>query len=103
MQVVSESDRRNKSVAPPGIGRDIPSGTFAVAEHSAQRCHLDLKITLVDVGMRPDAGDQLILCDDLAGPIEQCNEDIEGAAAQANGIARVQQEPLCRQQAEGAK
>src|SRR5271156_6979920 len=103
MQVVSESDRRNKSVAPPGIGRDIPSGTFTVAEHSAQRCRLDLKITFVDLGMRPDAGDQLILCDELAGPIKQCNEHIEGATAQADRIARMQQEPLCRQQAEGAK
>ena len=103
MQVVRERDRCNKSVAPSGIGRDIPNATLAVAEHPAQRRHLDLKITFIDVGMRPDAGDQLILGDELARPIEQCNEGIEGAAAQANGLARVQQKPLCRQQAEGAK
>src|SRR6516162_334219 len=103
MQVVCEPDRRNKSVAPSGIGRDIPSTILAVSEHSAQHCHLDLKITFLDVGIRPYAGDQLNLCNDLAWPIKQCSEDIEGAAAQANGIARVQKEPLGRHQAEGAK
>ena len=99
MQVVHERDRRNKSVAPSDIGRDIPSVTLAVAEHPADCRHLDLKTTFVDVSVRPDAGDQLILCDELARPIKQRNEGVEGAAAQVNRIARVQQQPLCRQQA----
>src|SRR5271165_6262351 len=101
MQVVRERDRCDKSVAPSRSGREIPGATLAVAERSAQRRNLDLEITFLDVGMRPDAGDQVILGNELARPIEQCKEDIEGAAAQANGLARVQQQPLCRQQGKG--
>jgi len=97
MRVVRERHRRNKSVAPSGIGRDIPNVTLAVAEHPAQQRHLDLKTTFLDVDMRPDAGDQLIFGDKLARPIEQCSEDIESTAAQANGLAIAQQQPLCRQ------
>jgi hypothetical protein len=39
--------------------------------------------------LRPDAGDQLILGDEFSRPIEQCNEGVEGTAAQGGRFVEI--------------
>ncbi len=56
---------------------------------------------LLDNGVGPDGGDQIILADDLAAPRDQGHQDVERAAADAHGDAVAQQQALARNKLEG--
>jgi hypothetical protein len=58
---------------------------------------------LVNERVGPDPRHQLVLADHFAGALDEGNQDIESAASDANGLVALEQEPLSREQPEGAK
>ena len=76
---------------------------LAVAEGAAQGADLNLQIRFFDEGLRPDAGDQFLLADHLAGAFDQSGQNVEGAAAEPHRLVALEQEPLRRKEPERAK
>ena len=61
---------------------------------------MDPEVALLDVGVGPDAGNQLVLRHQLAGPLDQHDQDIERAAAEPDRSVGFQQQLLGRKQTE---
>src|SRR6187402_3547609 len=59
--------------------------------------------SLIHDRIRPGASDELFLGDNLAGALDQGDQNIECAAAKANRLLIFQQQALDRKQAKGAK
>ena len=91
---------RDEAVSLPLARLDEPPAVLPIAEHPPEGGHLELEVAFHDVGVGPDPGEQLGLADPLAGPFEQGEEDVEGAASDADGPARFQQKPLAGQDLE---
>src|SRR5258708_21516739 len=94
------SARRNCS---PDNGDDVTIAALAVAECSAQGTDLDLQVGLLDEGLRPDARDQFVLADHVAGALDQKDENVEGAAAEPHLSVALKQKPLLGKEQELAK
>jgi hypothetical protein len=71
---------------------------MAITEDPAEGRDMDPEIALFDERIRPDAGDQLLFGHELAGAVDQSNQNIERAAAEAHGLIPFQEELLCRKQ-----
>lgn len=93
-------DRRHEAIPSPGDGSQVPVAATSVTERSTQRGDLNLEIALLDEGMGPDAGHEVALADQLAGALDQRDQDVQGAAAQTHGLAGFQQESPCREEIE---
>ena len=91
-------DGGDKIVAPSGNGDDVAMAALAVAEGPAQGMYLDLEVRFFDEGLRPGMGDQFVLADHFAGAFHKGGQYIEGAASEADRLAALKQEPLCREQ-----
>jgi hypothetical protein len=79
--------------------RDIgnePIAFAAIAERFAQSGDVDPQGCLIDDGVWPSAGDELVLVDRFSGVFDQGNEDIECAAAETHRLATVEQRSLGR-------
>jgi hypothetical protein len=61
------------------------------------------QIAFLDAGGRPHAGDQLVLAQHFAGALQQRQQQVEGASAQAHGLPAVVQRALGGHQAVGAE
>jgi hypothetical protein len=55
---------------------------------------MDPQIDLINRNIGPDAGDQRILADDLAGVLNQGDQYVKCPATQRHGPVAIQQEPL---------
>ena len=64
---------------------------------------MDSEIGRLDECARPYASHELVLADQLARSLDQGNKDVQSATADPHGLVGVQQGPLCREQAKGAK
>src|SRR6185295_13954731 len=95
--------RRDEIVAPTDNGGDVTMAALTVAERSAQGTDLDLQVGLFDEGLRPDARDQFVLADHLAGALDQKGQNVEGAAAEPHRPIALKQKPLVGKEQERAK
>ncbi len=95
-----DDDRRHKTVAPAGDVGDVASARMAVTQRPPERRHMDPEVGVLDEGAGPDPGDEIILADQLAGVLDQGDEDVEGAAAEPDRLVALQEELLCRDQME---
>src|SRR5580658_7660000 len=68
-------------------------GALAIAEDPAQRADLNLQIRFFHECLWPDARHQCLFGDHLAGPFNQCGENIERTAAEPHGLVALEQEP----------
>ena len=89
--------RRQETVAAPCDRGDIAPAFAPVAQHLAQRRQVYAQGGVVDHRLWPDDGQQLVLVDDLAGALEQRQQQVHRAAAQAQGPLAFQQPSLERQ------
>ncbi len=64
---------------------------------------MDRKIAFHDDGIGPNAGHQLLPGDRLAGPLDQCDEDVPGTTAEAHKLIAFQQKALLRKDVERAE
>jgi len=80
-------DAPGETVTTTGHGADQ-----IAAEYLAQRVHLHRDIALLDHEAGPDTLEQLVLADQLAGPLDQDHEHVEGACAKQRRPA-VDQQP----------
>lgn len=62
---------------------------------------MDLEIAFLDKSVGPKPGHQLALADQLAGALNQREQDVQRAAAETKGFAGLQQEPLSRKRRNG--
>jgi hypothetical protein len=74
---------------------------LAVAERPSQGGDMDSEVALLDVDAGPDARDQLVLGDQVAGALDQRAEDAERAAAKPDGSVSLQQQLPGRKQPKG--
>src|SRR5262249_4236946 len=69
-----------------------------IAEHPAQGCDVDAQIGLFDMDVRPDQIHQIVLADHLSASLDQCDQDLHGAAAEVQRTVALEEDPLLRQQ-----
>ena len=72
-------DRGNETVASAADCRYVAITASALSERSSQCCDLDLEITLRHRSVRPNAGDQFVLVDHLAGMFNEPMQKLEAA------------------------
>ena len=68
-----------------------------------QSADLDLQIRFFHVRCWLGSGDQLLLADHLVGAFDQSGQDVEGATAEPHWFVALEQETLCRDEAERAE
>ena len=91
-------DARREAVAAAGHGADQ-----IATEHLAQGVHLHRDVALLDHEARPDTIEQLVLADQLAGPLGQDHQQVEGPCAERRRPAIDQQPSLDALQLEAAE
>src|SRR5262249_47564699 len=74
-----------------------------LAKRTAQCRHLDAKVALFDVRVRPHPGDEIVLGDQRAGALDQDAENLERAAAQPQRTIAIEQRLLSGKKAVGAE
>ena len=102
-RLVDARDRGDKAIAAPGNRRQVAIAAAAVAQRPPQPGDLDLEIAVLDEGVRPDPRHELALADQLAGALDQRDQDLQGAAAQTHRPAGLQQQPSRREQMKRAE
>ncbi|MNN28436.1 hypothetical protein D3C81_1420060 [compost metagenome] len=95
--------RRQEAVATPGNGGDVALAIAAIAERLAQRRQMHAQGRVVDHGIGPDDGHQFMLVDDVAGALQQGQQQVHGPAAQAQRAFALEQQALQRQKAKRAE
>ncbi len=86
----------DEAVASPVDRGDEPRRLGGVAERLAQLVDADLEHHVGHVGLRPERVEQLVLGDQLPGPLGQVAQQGEALRAQGNGIAVAPQHLVCR-------
>src|SRR5215471_2319941 len=71
--------RCNEAVTAPGDRLDAAPIRSPSIEHPAKRRGLHSQVTVIDHGLRPDSGEEIVFRDDLTGPLDQHSENIERA------------------------
>jgi hypothetical protein len=70
-----------KTITAPGDGLDAASLRSPLIENAAERCDLDGQVVVFDHRSRPDSGNDFVLQDEVAVPLDQYTEHIERARA----------------------
>jgi len=96
-------DWSDKAISLSGACLDKPAAVPTITKHLPEGSDLEPEILLNDVSIRPDLRQQLILADPLARPLKQRDEDIKGAASDAERLASLEQKALAGQQSEPAE
>jgi hypothetical protein len=81
---------------------DVAAAVLAIPEGPAQSADLDLQIGFFNKAFRPDARDQFVLADHLAGALDQKDKN-EGAAAEPHRPVALKRKPLLWEKRERAK
>ena len=102
-RLLDARDRGDKAIAAPGDRRQVAIAAAAVAQRPPQPGDLDLEVAVLDEGVRPDPRHELALADQLAGALDQGDQDLQGAAAQTHRPAGLQQQPSRREQVKRAE
>nr|WP_273229390.1 hypothetical protein [Pseudomonas kuykendallii] len=93
--VVHLLDVGDEAVAALAHVGDVVARFRAGSQRAAQRGDVHAKVDFLDEGARPDAGDDRLLADDLAGAFHQHQENVQRTPADAQrAIAVEQQAPL---------
>jgi hypothetical protein len=102
-RALSQHNRCDEAItATRNIGQ-VATARLAVAERPSHGSDMDFEIALLNVDAGPDARDQLVLGDQVAGPLEQRAQDVERAAAKPNGLVSLQQQLPGRKETKGPK
>ena len=64
---------------------------------------MDAEVSVVDQGVRPGRGHQVVLPDDLARGLDETKKQIERPAPERDALLPAKQEPLVRHEREGAQ
>ncbi|MEI9984172.1 MAG: hypothetical protein WDN69_13780 [Aliidongia sp.] len=67
-----------------------------MAKRAPERHHLIAEIAFLDDRARPDPTEQLVLADHLAGLLDQCQKNHQGAVTERHRHAVTLQPPFCR-------
>jgi hypothetical protein len=103
MRVLEDVDGGDESIAVTGDGDHEIVLIGTLPQRPPQRRDLTGEIVLVDDGVRPDAGQELIFADDVISPFEQRAEDVEGLRRDGDEEAVAPQPSLDRIDDERAK
>src|SRR3954453_1005968 len=95
-----DAHRGHEAVAAAGDGGQEAVAVLAVTQRLAERGDVDPEVALLDEGVGPDAGDKLVLADDLARPLDQGDQDVQRPAAERHRLVALEQELPRREQPE---
>jgi hypothetical protein len=99
-QHLREYDWSHEAVASSGNRRQKAVAAATIAQRPAQARDMHLEIALLDEGAGPDTGHELVLADQLAGALEQSDQNLQRATAEPHGLVSRHQEPSRRQKSE---
>ena len=77
---------RDKAVALAGDIHHVASTVAPVTERFSKTSNMHAQVSLLDRHIRPDARDQLLACEHFAWPFNQCDQDVECAAAERDWL-----------------
>ncbi len=97
---LGETDRSHEAIAATGNVGQIPSTRLAIAQCPPKRVDVNPEAALVDERVGPDAGHKFALADQFARALDQRGQNLESAAAEANGGFTFQQKLSRRKEAE---
>src|ERR1700687_5275135 len=103
LRVLHDCDRCNEAVATPRNVDDVAVSFTPIAERAAQCRDVNRKVGGANERVRPDPCDELLFADQLSRAFEQRDEDIESATAEMDRLLCLHEQPLPRQQPEGAE
>ncbi len=90
---------RDEAIAAAWTVDDVLVGGFVLAQRAAQRGDLNREVRIDDMRIRPGELDELVLSDKLAGMLNECDQYLDGLAAQADDAVALEQRPLGGRQA----
>ncbi len=96
-------DMGDEAVAALAHVGDVVPRLRAHAEHPAQRGDVYAQVDLFDEGSWPDAGDDRLLADDLAGAFHQHQQDVQGPGANRQRPLAIEQQATLGVQLEAAE
>src|ERR1700722_4191164 len=96
-------DGVDERVAHPLDVCDVSVAKLAVTKCLADGGHVDSQAPLLDGYVRPDAIDQLLLCDHLTRPLGKVDQDVEGPAAKGQHHTVAPKHPLPARKLKGPK
>ena len=96
----SRGDRRDEAISLPRQRGHISGAGLAVAQRLAKRSDMDSQAALIDRDPGPDPRHQVVLADDLAGLLDQHDENVERASAERKRPPRPLDKPLRHMQPE---
>ena len=99
-QLARLHDRRHEAVASPGQGLDVACAVLPIAERLAQAGHVEPQAAFFHPDVGPDAGQEIVLADELVRTGQQSNQDVERTRAQLYGLTIPGEKPFARDQAE---
>ncbi len=97
------SDGRNKAIALARGGSDVAPAAAPIPQRPPQRADLEFEVALLDKGVPPRAGHQFVFANQLARTLDQSDEEIERATAEANRLVAFEQQALLREQTKGSE
>src|SRR5690242_5649571 len=98
--IAFDGDVRDKPVTLSRARLQVAAAILPVPQRPPQGGDLEFQVAFDDMRAGPNAGDQLLLGEQLTRSFKQRDEEVKGAAAHRNGLTRLEQEPLAGQQAE---
>jgi hypothetical protein len=94
---------RDQTISLPCQGNYVAGSIATVAKRLSQRSDMESEAWFFDRETGPDPGCQILLPDDLARMVDQCEQYIQRTCAQLNRLVAPIKEPLCRRQSERTK
>jgi hypothetical protein len=91
-----KGDWRHEAVSAPGNRCYVVFIRLSVAERLSKGGNVHAQVTLFDCRVGPNPSDQLFLCDQLTGALDQDNQDVERATAKPEQLVTFEQKVLLR-------
>ncbi len=101
--VLYDGHRRDEPITPSRNINQVAIPVAAIAEHPPHGSDMNRKVGRLDEHFRPHPRHQLLLADQLAPALDQCNQDIERTATETQRLFGFKQQPLRWNQVEWAK
>nr|WP_229182126.1 hypothetical protein [Bradyrhizobium oropedii] len=101
--VSQHADGGDEAVATSADVDDEAISFLSVAQHTAERRHMDREIIWLDIDVWPNANHQLLLADDLTAVFEQNDKKFEGATSDRDRLLAFQQKELSGKQTKPSK
>ena len=96
-------NRRHKAIAPALDVRDVPVSEFAILKRLSDSSNVYAEASLLDDYIRPGVINELFFCDNLAGTLDEIDQNIERTLAEGEYGTGAPQLSLIERKFEGVE